>query len=260
MSHKITTINECEILSINNAHASADIAMLGATVMSYIPAGQKDLLWLGKHNTFESGRAIRGGIPICWPRFAEDPLNDHLPRHGFARSTVWRFRGTLDTPDDGTTAIFALPPQTSFAANLMLSIHVGKNLALNLTTTAGDKTITFADLFHTYFAVDDICRCKVSAAKKNDNWQAVCTDKPIDTIFESKANLILDDGRRKIKIEKENCDSTVIWNPYGNIGSEVQGDEYRGFVCVEAGNIGNNAITLRPGQSHVSRCIISHTR
>ena len=78
--------NECNnILTLSNEKAMCQISLFGANLLSYRPKGEKDVFWLGNLNKFDGIQAIRGGIPVCWPRFAEEKLNGRLPRHGFAR-------------------------------------------------------------------------------------------------------------------------------------------------------------------------------
>jgi len=54
----------------------------------------------------------------------------------------------------------------------------------------------------------------------------------------------------KFILKKTNFDDAVVWNPYkekissiGDLGS----DDWKKFVCVEAGNIGTK-ISLKPGE------------
>ena len=69
-----------------NKSSTGKLALWGATLLSYCPRGEtQDIFWLGERNKFDGLQAIRGGIPVCWPRFAAEKLNDNLPRHGFAR-------------------------------------------------------------------------------------------------------------------------------------------------------------------------------
>ena len=40
------------------------------------------------------GKAICGGVPICWPCFGVHPSDSHLPGHGFARVGPWEVTST----------------------------------------------------------------------------------------------------------------------------------------------------------------------
>ena len=57
---------------------------------------------------------------------------------------------------------------------------------------------------------------------------------------------------RRILVEKENSHSTVVWNPWETKAQQMQdfgNDEYQRMVCVESGNVGENQVTLKPGES-----------
>ena len=70
------------VAEINNGHADANVFLHGAQVTSYKPNGQEDVLFLSGHSSFESGKAILGGIPICWPWFADHPTEKTKPAPG----------------------------------------------------------------------------------------------------------------------------------------------------------------------------------
>jgi glucose-6-phosphate 1-epimerase len=63
-------------LNISTPKATAEIYLHGAQLTSWRPAGAEDVIFLSQHSQFEAGRAIRGGIPVCFPWFrnkADDP-------------------------------------------------------------------------------------------------------------------------------------------------------------------------------------------
>jgi len=63
--------NGFEYIEVKNSIASAKIALQGAHIFEYKCSNKADILWLSPTSHFELGKAIRGGIPICWPRFVE---------------------------------------------------------------------------------------------------------------------------------------------------------------------------------------------
>jgi len=60
---------------INNEAASAQIFLRGAHITSFIPHGQEPAFFLSPLSQYETGKAIRGGIPISWPWFADHPTD-----------------------------------------------------------------------------------------------------------------------------------------------------------------------------------------
>ena len=71
--------------------ASATIALHGGHVLSWKPTGGAEQLYLSPRSEYVPGKAIRGGVPVCFPQFAE---RGPLPKHGFARTLPWE----LDRP------------------------------------------------------------------------------------------------------------------------------------------------------------------
>ena len=67
--------------------ARVEVYLHGAHVTSWLPAGEiADRLFLSASSQFASGAAIRGGVPVCFPQFADQ---GPLPMHGFARVATW---------------------------------------------------------------------------------------------------------------------------------------------------------------------------
>ena len=57
---------------------------------------------------------------------------------------------------------------------------------------------------------------------------------------------------RKIRIEKQGSNSTVVWNPWIARSQQMPdfgNDEYQRMVCIESGNVSSNEITLQPGRT-----------
>jgi len=78
--------NGFKYIEIINTYAHAKIALQGAHMFSYVFKDKPPLLWLSKKAFFEKGKAIRGGIPICFPWFGKHSDNVKLSQHGFART------------------------------------------------------------------------------------------------------------------------------------------------------------------------------
>ena len=66
----ITDENGQEYIEINNDLAIAKIALQGGHIMTWQPKAQTHpVLWLSSNARQDTGRSIRGGVPICWPWF-----------------------------------------------------------------------------------------------------------------------------------------------------------------------------------------------
>ena len=79
----------------------------GAHVTSWRAAGESDeRLFVSNEARFEDGAAIRGGIPVCFPQFADQ---GPLPMHGLVRTVPWTLMAAGQA-DDGSRAR-AIPPR-----------------------------------------------------------------------------------------------------------------------------------------------------
>ncbi len=65
--------------------------------------------------------------------------------------------------------------------------------------------------------------------------------------------------RRRIRLEKEDSRTTVVWNPWSTGAqsmADLGDDEWRTMACVEASNIRAFAVDLAPGQQHTMKTVI----
>src|SRR5215813_8105732 len=94
------------MIRITSPEAVGEMYLHGAHVTSWKPAGREEVLFLSSQSRWERGRAIRGGVPICFPWFggkAEDPS---APAHGFVRTTAWRLESIARVGDAVTVSMF----------------------------------------------------------------------------------------------------------------------------------------------------------
>src|SRR5438046_794661 len=82
--------NGLEVLELATPASTCTIALHGAQVLGFAPRGERDWLWVSDRAHFQVGKALRGGIPICFPWFGPHPDQPDLPAHGFARTRLWR--------------------------------------------------------------------------------------------------------------------------------------------------------------------------
>jgi len=155
-------------IKIDNEHANALISIYGAQVLSYQPKNQADLLFVSDKAYFEHGKAIKGGIPICWPWFGQDQEKVGTQMHGFARNMLWELEDTSKSKNGETSVLLSLKETEktqqlwSHVFQLKLKIKVGKTLSLSLQTkNTGDSSFVITQALHAYFAIDDIYQTTV---------------------------------------------------------------------------------------------------
>ena len=260
------------MLLVENRQARAVIALQGAHVMSFQPKGQREMLWISPKTLFESGKPIRGGIPLCLPWFGPHS-EDKTWLHGFARTRQWTLVGSNTLADGATRLVLELSGEATLCALwphdflFHLEIVVGKTLRLEMTVeNRGQAPAPLAFAFHTYFAVPDVAQAVISGLEgtsfidKTDNL-ARKTQQGEFTISAMTDRVYLDvPAKQRIKSEdgaitiESPSRCAIVWNAWHNdknIGDIGEGNHV-GYVCVERGDAADHAVTLAPGAPY--RC------
>ena len=269
---------------------TAVVAVQGAQVLSWIPSGGRDVLWLSPLAALGTGRAVRGGIPICWPWFgpasaaAGGAVPAQLkPTHGFVRAAAWDVVESsandrevkLRLSFDATGIDPALWPHQAMCE---IEVILDNELIVSLVSkNVGTSPFDLTQALHTYLAVADVAEIvlggldhstyidKLQPGPINVQHGAIQVTGEIDRIYQGcpQTVQVVDRGyARVINVAKIGSNATVIWNPWversarlGDMGA----DGYRAMICVEAANAGQDVVTLAPGARHqlVSRLSIT---
>lgn len=261
----------------------AAVAIMGAQVLSYAPPGGRDVLWLSAAARVGSGKAPRGGIPVCWPWFGQHASDPAKPAHGFARHRPWHVMETFATAD-ATGLRLGLQTRADAAtdwphvARVELTVAIAGALQLELTTTnLGDGPLPLTQALHSYFAISDVGNVviggldgqpytdHVGERTRRRQTGLIRLDREVNRVFDFAPGAVdIDDAgfARRIRIEKSGSRSTVVWNPWV-AKSESLGDMgdagFRQMVCVETANAGEDALSLAPGASHTLMARIFET-
>lgn len=247
--------------------STAEVHLHGAHVTSWIPAGGGEALFLSRASRFEPGTAIRGGVPVIFPQFAD---TGPLPKHGFARTETWeRVEGSdsrlvLRLRDSEKTR--AIWPH-AFLAELSVELEEGR-IAIHLAVTnTDDAPFSFTGALHTYLRVADVHRASVEglrAVTYRDKLRGGETHveedaelrigDEIDRVYRhAPAELRLRDeaGGRTILVRAEGFSDAVVWNPGArNTASfpDMEAGEECEMLCVEAAQA-VDPIRLAPGET-----------
>lgn len=261
-------------IQISNDHADALVSVYAGQVLSFTPKAASDLLFVSDKAYYAEGKAIKGGVPICWPWFGADPEGKGRPAHGFMRNRMWEVWGSRANPDGSTTVALgvASSPETlaiwPHAFKLTMEITVGKTLQLALVThNAGDEPFTITQAMHTYFSISDIAQTTVTgldgtqyldkaagaggAVKQQAG--AVTINAEVDRVYTGvPAELAIVDGagQRTIRIRSKGNQTAVVWNPWAEIAAsmgDLQDDDYLRFVCVETTNAVDDVVEVPAG-------------
>ncbi len=261
-----------DTVRVTAAGGQAELVLAGATLVSFVPAGGRELLWTSPRSPWQVGKAIRGGVPLCWPWFGPHAGDPAAPAHGVARLQAWELVESAVLHDGSVAIELALPESPAVRAaagpgvTARLRLRVGREVTLALTTSnAGPAAVTVSDALHTYFAVADARRTVLrglAGAPYRDKVRGMAfavqagelaLAGPTDRVHQPCAEVVeLDDGERRIRIAKHGAGACVVWNPWSEKAPAEVAEHWPGFVCVEAANAFESALHLPPGTSHTT--------
>lgn len=266
-------------LEIQNECAEAKIALQGAHLFHYKVKHKDALLWVSKEAYFEEGKAIRGGVPICFPWFGKNKENVTLPQHGFARTALWKVV-LEEEADESTNHIrLQLKPnadtleQWPHLFDLYLDVTIGNELSIALSVTNADtKPFEISTALHTYFSVSDINTVSIKGLDESRYYDAlddICykqkgdifIQEEVDRVYLDPSNTItILDGESRVYLQQEGSNSLVVWNPWieksGHM-ADMSAEGYRSMVCLETANAREDARVLQPNETHILKAVIS---
>lgn len=261
---------------------SAEIHLHGAHVTRWIDPSNNDILFLSKHAIFKEGIAIRGGIPICFPQFAN--LGPFPKQHGFTRNSLFQLASVTDT-----TARFRLhhsaqdhPDEYPYDFDLLVTISIYDDGLLKQSLTVQNPSTTtsleFTAALHTYFklyhSIENASVVGLQGLHYLDSLQnrQKCIENDEIVIFPGEVDriylntiaqpyLTVRDGiNREVTVEQSGFQDAVVWNPAADKArsmADFGDDEWKDMVCVEVAQAGSGAITLDPGQEWTGTQILN---
>ncbi len=271
------------MIEIENAKATAVISVYSGQVLSFRPKSEtEDVMFLSSKAYYQSGKAIKGGIPICWPWFGPDPEGLGRAAHGFVRNRMWNLVGSSETADGDTQVVLNLSDTAetqaiwSCAFELVLVVTVGESLTVELVSrNRGDEAFKLTQALHTYFKVGDISQVQVlglegtSFLDKTDGGaekvQAGATTiaGEVDRVYVNvtAAELAIADAslNRRICITSEGSKTAIVWNPWVEICAsmaDLEETDYQRFVCVETANAATDVVMVAPGSE--ARLVVNY--
>lgn len=244
--------DELDVIVVDHPQVRASVALQGAHLLSWQPAGEEEVLWLSDITPFKHGKALRGGVPICWPWFGPAEQKD-LPAHGFARNLPWTL-SAHNEDENGVSLTFELQSSEESRKlwphdfTLYARFRLGKTCEMELEAH-GEFETTAA--LHTYFTVGDISAVKVSGlgkpyidkvldGAKGELADGVQTfpDRTDRLYLEADDCSVIHDAslKRTIDVVHHHQSNVVGWNPGPALSvsmGDMPDDGYKTFVCVE---------------------------
>ena len=261
--------------------ADGEMYLHGAQVTAWKPAGHEESLFLSTKSLWQQGRAIRGGIPICFPWFRAKGNDPQAPAHGLVRTATWQLESIRE--EEGGVVVSMHTESNELTRHwwpwefrLGHRVRLGSELSLELVATnTGTSSLRFEEALHTYNRVADVGQVRLEGLERvrfldNTDFNREKAQRGELKVTAPTDNADLDTGseidlldpvlRRQIRLTKSNSRTTVVWNPWreGAAALKDLGDgEWKQFLCVEASNILSSAIELAPGQQHTMTAILS---
>jgi glucose-6-phosphate 1-epimerase len=267
-------------LRVTTGVATAELFFHGAHVARWTPAhAAEPVLWVSEHSCFQQDKAIRGGVPICFPWFGAAQVDPAAPAHGFVRLIDWTLDAASETSDGTVVLTFVCDIDEHASRNwphrchVTYTVSVGSTLAmaLQVENTSG-APLTFEAALHTYCAVSDIRQVSVSGleqtdyldkvegfARKRQGSEPIRFSGETDRVYlDTTATCVIADPgwSRDIQISKSGSHSTVVWNPGADRARtfyDFGAGEWPQMVCVETANVRAAAVRLEPAASHTMR-------
>ena len=247
--------------------ARATILLHGGHLVSWVPAGGEEQLYVSPTSRYGEGQAVRGGVPVIFPQFSS---RGTLPRHGLLRTRGWQLGETAShgqhaqavlrfVADDATRALWP----HEFEAEITVSI-IGRQLDVEFAVTnAGDTPFDFSVALHSYLRTNDVLKAQLEGlqgVKYEDNttgqWQQQWGDVTqvvgeVDRLYHDTTQpLTLRELGRKLLVTHADFTDVVVWNPGPEKAAQLddlpEGDWQR-FLCVEAARV-IDPVTLPPGE------------
>ena len=261
------------VARLESGGASCRVSLLGATVVSYIPEGGREVLFLSRRSAFQPGKAIRGGIPLCLPWFGDDPRDVSLPKHGFFRLFEWEVAGTSFEGGDSTVLLALADSEANrkfwphaFRATFRLSLGEGLAVSVRLEN-AGSEAFGLSCAFHPYFAISNIGKVELPAlageeyldhlapsaaeSRKVQHGSLSFAGEVNRTYARREPVDIVDPAAgRRIHVAGSGTTRTVVWNPWKErcaAMADLEAGDYLRYVCVEPGRIAPPEVLIEPG-------------
>ncbi len=264
---------------ISSPGAAGEMSLHGAHVISWKPAGKEEVFFLSSQSRWEHERAIRGGIPICFPWFGGKADDPNAPAHGFVRTKAWQLESIAQAGDAVTVSMFTESDEDTkrwWPADFRVVYRVtfASELRLELVVTNTGKTsLRFEEALHaenvlqtrlgglsTVHYID-----KTDANRKKTQQGEIAIVSETDRVYLGTSDGIeMEDPvlRRRIHVAKENSRTTVVWNPWvqkAHSLTDFADDEWMQMICIETSNVSDFAVELAPGQTHTMKALVRVT-
>ncbi|XP_052196827.1 putative glucose-6-phosphate 1-epimerase isoform X2 [Diospyros lotus] len=207
--------------------STAEVLLYGGQVVSWKNERREELLFMSSKAVRKPPKAIRGGMPVCFPQFANC---GSLEQHGFARNKLWSLDDCPEPlpPANNPSTVDLVLKSTEedlktwphrFELRLRISLSAGKLTLIPRVRNTDSKAFSFMFALRNYFSVSDISEVRVEGLETLDYFDnllrkeryteqadAISFDGEIDRVYLStptKIAIIDHEKKRTFEMRKE---------------------------------------------------------
>ncbi|XP_009371762.2 putative glucose-6-phosphate 1-epimerase isoform X1 [Pyrus x bretschneideri] len=259
--------------------SSAEVLLYGGQVVSWKNERREELLFMSSKATWKPPKAIRGGIPVCFPQFGN---LGSLEQHGFAKNRLWSVDSNPSplAPTNNQTSVDLILKSTeedlktwprSFELRLRVSLNAGKLTLIPRVRNTDSKAFSFTFALINYLYVSDISEVRVEGLETLDyldnlmrrerfteQADAITFDEEVNRVYlgtPTKIAMIDHERKRTFVLRKDGMRDAVVWNPWDKKAKTIPdlGDEdYKTMLCVDSAAI-ETPIFLKPSEEWKGR-------
>jgi glucose-6-phosphate 1-epimerase len=236
---------------LQNEHGQIRVSEYGGQLLSWKSADGRERLYTPEALALNPGRALRGGVPVCFPQFSG---RGRLPKHGLVRTKPWQVRAQTESAlilaiaDDSDTREL-WPFAFELTQTLVLDAH-GLSIALDFHNRS-EQPLVFTAALHSYLRVHDVTTCELHGLNGQSYEDAADAGRyktqhgplrvagEVDRVFaDAPSRLHLDYANaERLCIEQGGFADTVVWCPGPHIAScfdDMPAKDWQRMLCVEA--------------------------
>lgn len=254
--------------------SSAEVLLYGGQVVSWKNERREELLFMSSKAIWKPPKAVRGGIPICFPQFGNF---GSLERHGLARNRMWSLdsspaplspatnQSTVDLILKSTEDDLKIWSQR-FELRLRISLSSGKLTMIPRVRNTDNKSFSFMFALRNYLSISDISEVRIEGLETLDyldnlmnkeryteQADAITFDGEVDRVYlktPSKIAIIDHEKKRTFVLRKDGMPDAAVWNPWDKKSKAISdlGDEdYKSMLCVDSAAV-ESQIVLKPSE------------
>lgn len=267
------------ILLTEPSGSTAEVYLHGGQVVSWKNQRRQELLFMSSKAVKKPPKAIRGGIPICFPQFGN---MGSLEQHGFARNRLWELDSSSSptTPNKSHSSVDIVLRSTdddvktwprSFELRLRIILAPGKLTLIPRVRNTDSRAFNFTFALRNYLSVSDVSEVRVEGLETLDyldnlagkerfteQADAITFDGEVDRVYlstPSKIAVIDHEMKRTLELRKEGFPDAGVWNPWSRKAKSLAdfGDEdYVSMLCVDSAAV-ETPIVLKPSEEWTGR-------